>query len=167
MMFKIGECVVHKTEGVCQIDSIIDRDFGFGKTEYYVLKPYYKNGISTGSIMVPVDNCQQIRPHISKTDAEKLVLTLDDFKDIWVSDSKHRKETFTKIINDGDLESLCSLIHTVYLKKAEYAEIKKNIPITDNSLSALAERLAHEELAIALGIKPNEVEDYISRKLNK
>ncbi|MFA5283328.1 MAG: CarD family transcriptional regulator [Bacilli bacterium] len=165
--FKVGDYVVHKNEGVCVITSVENKDFGAGIHEYYLMHPFFKNVRTSSTIMIPVENCTQIRKHISRADAEKLIRELSKTEDVWISESKKRKENFAKIINTGDLHSLCGLIRTIHFKKNEYADLKKSIPLTDSATAALAERLAFEELAIALGIKPENVGDYISSKLGE
>ncbi len=165
--FKVGDFVVHKNEGVCVITSIENKDFGAGVHEYYIMHPYFKSARTSSSIMIPVANCSQIRKHISKNDAEELILSLPTSEDVWISESKKRKENFAKIINTGDLQSLCGLVRTIHFKRSEYADMKKTIPLTDSATAALAERLAFEELAIAIGIQPEEVSDYISKRLNQ
>ena len=69
----------------------------------------------------------------------------------------------SKMIITGDLESLASVAHTIYMKKAEFAKMKKSLPLTDQNLATFCERLLNEELAIALGIKLEKVPEYIEK----
>jgi RNA polymerase-interacting CarD/CdnL/TRCF family regulator len=52
-MFKIGDTVTYKNEGVCSIFEIAERDFSGTRAKYYVLRPIYKE---TTRLYVPVDN---------------------------------------------------------------------------------------------------------------
>ncbi len=162
-MFKTGDYVIHKSEGVCLVEKIINRNFGDGVQDYYVLRPRYYNG--TATIMIPVLFCGQIRNVINKSDALKVIDGMADTEDIWITDNKKRKELFTKIINDGDIISLCALINAAYRRKTEYAAMKKDLPLVDTTLSNLAERLVFEELAFALDIPLENVPAYISEHL--
>lgn len=161
MNFKVGDCVVHRHEGVCKIVKIENTNFGDGKKKYYVLKPYYVDNQSI--IRIPVDNSTQIRNHISKRMAQTLVKTIRKNKTVWINDNRKRKEQFQKMIISGDLESLGCVAHTVYIKKNEFAKMKKAMPLTDQNLANFCEKLINEELAIALGIKIEDVNEYIEK----
>lgn len=159
--FSVGDCVVHRQEGVCKIVKIENADFGDGKIKYYVLKPYF--GVASSTIRIPVDNATQIRPHISKRSAQLLIKKIRHSKTVWINDNRKRKTYFQNMIVSGDLESLASIAHTVYMKKAEFAKMKKSLPLTDQNLATFCERLLNEELAIALGIKLEKVPEYIEK----
>ena len=161
MSFKVGDCVVHRHEGVCKICKIETQDFGDGKTKYFVLKPYFGEPITI--IRIPVDKCTQIRNHISKRSAQELVKKLKKGKTNWINDNRKRKEHFQNMIASGDLESLASIAHTVYIKKTEFAKVKKSMPLTDQNLANFCEKLLREELAVALGIKLEDVDAYIEK----
>jgi len=161
MKFKVGDCVVHRHEGVCKIKKIETNDFGDGKVKYYVLEPFF-NGV--GSIIrIPVDKSEQIREHISKRTAQLLVTKMRKAKTVWINDNRKRKEKFQSMIISGDLEALAAIAHTVYLKKNEFIKLKKAMPLTDQNLANFCEKLLTEELAIALGIKLEEVDAYITK----
>ena len=52
-MFEVGQTVLYGTEGVCRITEIQEMKVGKKKSEYYVLKPVYRDG---ATIYVPMDN---------------------------------------------------------------------------------------------------------------
>lgn len=161
MKYKVGDCVIHIHEGACKIIKIENMDFGEGKVKYYVLKPYFD--ASTGIIRIPVENATQIRPHISRRNAQILVKKIKKNHTVWINDNRKRKEHFQNLIVSGDLESLASIAHTVYLKRNEFAKAKKSMPLTDQNLATLCEKLLNEELAIALGIDLDKVPTYIEK----
>ena len=155
--FKVGDCLVHKSAGVCKVVAIVKEDFGSGLTDFYVLEPYCvdKSVSSNSQTLVRVDNPVQIREFAKKDEVMKIYNQIENLPPLWINDSKHRKELFQKILLEGNLLQLCQLIRTVYLKKNEYIELKKNVPITDNTLCANAEKLVYEEFAISLKKTPN------------
>ncbi|MCQ2753076.1 MAG: hypothetical protein MJ206_02340 [Bacilli bacterium] len=159
--FAIGDCVVHRHEGVCKVVKIENADFGDGKTKYYVLKPYFNTQCST--IRIPVEKATQIRPHISKRNAQLLIKKIRRSKTVWINDNRKRKTYFENMIVSGDLTALASVAHTVYMKRNEFAKMKKSLPLTDQNLATFCERLLNEELAIALGIKLEDVPAYIEK----
>lgn len=159
--FSVGDCVVHRHEGVCKIARIENADYGEGKTKYYVLKPYF--GAESSTIRIPIDKAEQIRPHISRRNAQLLIKKIRRSKATWINDNRKRKTYFQNMIASGDLEALASVAHTVYMKKSEFAKMKKSLPLTDQNLATFCERLLNEELAIALGIKLEDVPIYIEK----
>lgn len=161
MKFSVGDCVVHRHEGVCKITKIENIDYGEGKTKYYVLKPYF--GDEHSLIRIPVEKDDQIRNHISKRNAQQLVKKIKRSKTVWINDNRKRKEHFQSMIVTGDLEALAGVAHTIYMKKNEFLKAKKSMPLTDQNLANFCERLLKEELAVALGIKLEQVDEYIAK----
>ncbi|MBE6124592.1 MAG: hypothetical protein E7184_03605 [Erysipelotrichaceae bacterium] len=164
-MFKIGDVVVYKNSVICKINGIEKISLGKEEKEYFVLNYLYRN-VPT-RIMLPVDNCLQIRPIMSKKDAISLIELMTKSKNIWVNDNKVRKEKFLKIISDNNKEQLCSLLHTLYIKKKELEQNKKNLNLTDKSIFEAAEEIIFGEIAASLNIDIKDVLTYIDNYLNK
>lgn len=161
--YKIGDYVVHKFNGVCQVVDIKKEDYGNGIESYYVLESF--DSISKMHIMIPTANCPQLRDIITTEEANKIVEHLPKSKDIWIKDARRRKERYNEIIDKGSYEDMCDLLHTLYFKKEEYKKNKKPIPIEDKKIFDLAEKILFGELSISLGIDKNEISNYINSKL--
>lgn len=164
-MFKIGDVVVYKNSSICQITWIEKIKLGKEDKDYFILNYYYHN-VPT-RIMLPVDNCNQIRNVMSKEQALSLIELMPKSKNIWVNDNKVRKEKFSKIIENNNKEEMCSLLHTLYFKKMELENNKKSLNMTDKGFFESTEEIIFGELAASLGIEINEVLKYIDNYLNK
>lgn len=167
MEFKVGELIIHKGIGVCTVKEIADKDFGFGAQQYYVLTPYFVSGNASNNTetMVNTLNTKQIRAYTRKKEILEILEKIPTLESLWINDSKRRKENFLKILSDGDLLSLCQLVRTVYLKKIEYVDLKKNVPITDTTFCANAEKLVFEEFSVSLNKPIEDIKDLLIPKL--
>ncbi len=165
--YKIGDKIIHKSIGVCTVSQILEKDYGFGVQKYYVLVPFYVSGNAANNTetMVNVENTKQIRNYTNKKEIMEILKKIPTLESLWMNDSKKRKELFLKILSDGDLLTLCQLVRTVYLKKIEYVELKKNVPITDTTFCSNAEKLIFEEFAISLDKPIEEIKDLVVPKL--
>ena len=54
-------------------------------------------------------------------------------------------------------------ITSVLIKKNEFIKAKKSMPLTDQNLATFCEKPLNEELAVALGIKLEDIEKYIAK----
>lgn len=75
--------------------------------------------------------------------------------------SSYSKEKYTKILKSGDNKQLVKLIRTLYLEKVEV----KKLYVNDEKIMTNAEKLLHEEFALVLDIKVDEVLPFILGKL--
>lgn len=162
-MYSVHDKVIYKNYGVCEISEIKVENYGSGEKSYYVLKPVFSSALN--QVMIPVNNCKQIRNLITYEDVNKVIEDMPNAKDVWINDSRIRKDTFIKIVNDGNISELCSLVRVLYFKKAEYNNLKKKIPFSDKTILETAERLVNEEIASVLNIDLNDVTDYIRKRL--
>ena len=62
---------------------------------------------------------------------------------------------------------IIKLIKTLYLKKQEKAKEGKKLMIGDEKLMQEAEKILHQELALILDIKPEEVAPFITSELKE
>ena len=72
MTYSVNDTVLYGAEGVCRVAEIIQRDFGSGTVDYYVLRPVYNEN---STIFVPVNN-----PAL--TDKIRRVLSADEIREI-------------------------------------------------------------------------------------
>ena len=84
---------------------------------------------------------------------------------IWIEDINLRKEKYTKILKSGDNKQLVKLIRTLYLEKEKKKVEGKKLYVNDEKIMTNAEKLLHEEFALVLDIKVDEVLPFILGKL--
>lgn len=165
-MYKINDCIVYGTEGICEIVDIAEKQFGDKCDTYYVLKPLYTKG---STVMVPVSNdllVSKMRYMLSSQEIKDLIdkiPTEDAFE--WIEDDKKRKDEFKKIILSGDRLLLIKLIKTMFVQGEEKKKLGKRLHTIDERFLKDAEKMLYEEFAVGLNIKKEEVLPYIISKI--
>ena len=94
-----------------------------------------------------------------------LINTMPHTESIWIEDINLRKEKYTKILKSGDNKQLVKLIRTLYLEKEKKKVEGKKLYVNDEKIMTNAEKLLHEEFALVLDIKVDEVLPFILGKL--
>ena len=148
-MFKKGERVIYKAEGVCEISDIRIENFGaIGSNEtYYVLTPM-REGSST--LFVPVESRQLVgymRKLLSAEEINALVCELREERLEWISDSRSRSTAFKDILSRGDRRELIVLYNTVWDKLQELRSTNKKAGSTELGTIDRAERMLYAEFA--------------------
>lgn len=165
-MYKINDTVIYASYGVCSITAIETHDFSGENVEYYVLQPI---GDNKNKFYIPISNSKlldKMRSVYSREEVEELIRIMPDEEFIWIDDEIKRKETYRKIIEEGDRRKLIKLIKTLYIRKQEFAEQNKKLHTSDERFLDDAENLLYDEFAYALNIQRNEVISYICASLN-
>lgn len=131
--------------------------------EYYILKPAYD---PNSTIYAPVDNNMiNIRKIMTVKEVYDLIKTMPDNKPIWIDDINLRKEKYNEILKKGDKVELVKLIRTLYLEKEKKKNEGKKLYVGDEKIMSEAQRLLHEEFALVLNIKVDEVLPFILGEL--
>ena len=111
-MFKVNDTIMYGTQGVCKIIEITEKDFMGAKKEYYVLKPVNDKG-ATLFAPVNVKANNKMRKILSKEEVYELIAKMPQEETCWVQGDNLRKETYKKIISNGDHTELIRLIKTL------------------------------------------------------
>ena len=148
-MFKKGDKVIYKAEGICEISDVRLENFGaIGNEEtYYVLTPV-KEGSST--FFVPVGNerlVSYIRPLLSAEEITNMLVELRNQRFRWIPDTRSRSTNFKEIISRGDRRELVVLCHTIRDRLAELREMGKKAGNTELGSLDRAEWLLYVEFA--------------------
>ena len=162
-MFAKNDYIIYGTTGVCKITGIEKKKFNNMEREYYILKPAYD---PNSTIYAPVDNNMiNIRKIMTVKEVYDLIKTMPDNKPIWIDDINLRKEKYNEILKKGNKVELVKLIRTLYLEKEKKKTEGKKLYVGDEKIMAEAERLLHEEFAVVLNIKVDEVLPFILGEL--
>lgn len=169
MKYTIGDTIVYGGNGVCKVSGIeLKNMFGDGDEQYYVLTPLFINQAST--LYVPVNNekmTSKIKPVISQREATELVKNIPNIKIEWIEDKNLRKNTFSHLINFGTREDIIGIINLINMHRDALTNEGKRLNMMDEKLLNDALRVMNGEFAVALGILPNEVPDYIHTAIAK
>lgn len=164
-MYKVGDFIVHGSNGVCVVDDIGNMDVPGVPSDrlYYTLRPYYIKG---STIFTPADNEKVImRPVLSRDEALALIDEIEGIECLWVSDEKKREQQYKDAIRKCDCRELVKIIKTIYFRQqARIAEGKK-ITFRDEKYFAIAEDNLYGELAVSLDMDKDEVKDFIAEKI--
>lgn len=165
-MFKVGDYVMYKTEGVCKIDQITAMD-NFPKDKqkklYYVMSPLKDSGLK---IYSAVDNTMiPRRPIMTEQEARNMVEAMADIPGLEIENEKCREESYKKALKSCDCREWIRIVKTIYLRRqGRYAEGKKSTAVDDYYQKA-AEELLLEELSVALHMSEEEVNQYIKEHM--
>ena len=164
-MFKVNQLVVYENSGVCRIENIEEIPFPSGPKTCYILKPVYGAG---STIYSPFNNQNVLmRPVIAKEDAMELIHSipateLQTFEGLRASELEGKYRDAARSQQCHDLIPLAMAIYRK-TKKARKAG-KKISEVDDRFLKRLNDQI-NGELAIALGIRKEEVPEFISREI--
>lgn len=163
-MFKVNDYIMYGRTGVCQVTEIRNGEsMGNAGTEYYVLNPVFENN---SVIMTPVDNKKVLmRNVISKQEILSMIETVGNEEDVWIDNDKMRNEKFKASIKAGICEDWIRLIKTIHLKIDEKKAVGKKISQLDEGILKEVKKLLYEEFSLVLDMLPEEVEDFIYKKI--
>ncbi|MDD5887904.1 MAG: CarD family transcriptional regulator [bacterium] len=157
-MYKVDEIIVYKKE-VCKIRKIKEKYLQ--NKDYYIMSPLEDPSLV---INIPVDNTKDIRPVITKEEAESLIAKIPSIE-LLNSDSKNIETEYKQLLNEDNLENLVKIIKTTYLRNYERTKTKKRISEVDQAYFNKAETRLYNELSISLNLPLEEVKEYIITKL--
>lgn len=154
-MFRVNDTVMYNQSGACKIVDICSKEFTGEQRQYYVLQPVYEENVT---IYCPVDSEKvKIRKLLSLEDIHELIKLMPDQLTEWIDNDQQRKEAQSEILKNGDHCALIQLVKLLYFKREEKAAEGKKFHTADEKAMLEAEKLLHQEFAIVLNIKPEEV----------
>jgi CarD family transcriptional regulator len=164
-MFKIDDYVVYGLTGVCKITDIEKDKIDDQESEFYVLNPVFSDNMT---IKIPVNNAAaKMRKTITKEEALSLIESMPEQETVWLKDNRERSESFKAALKTGKSEEWAKIIKTIYEEKNEMAIIGKKLSKSDEDMFKAAEKQLNEEFAVALGISPDEVTEFILQRIAK
>lgn len=166
-MFRKGEYVVSGNKGVCVVEDITTLDIaGVDKErEYYILKPVYMAG---STVYVPVDAADgSLRRVLSREEADRLIQGIPEIPLINISNDKLLEQEYRGCMRTNDCAEWIRVIKTIYLRKQKRLEAGRKVTALDAKYYRLAEDNLYGELAVSLQMQRGEVEDYITREMEK
>ena len=165
-MYQTGDLILYGGTGVCRVAEIITKQMGRTGPErqYYVLEPLYQKG----TITTPVDNDKVFtRPVITKDEAMELIdlIPTIDAKAYHNQNLQQLENHYRDQLVGHDCLSLLRLTMSAYRKKKEREQKKLKFGAVDRRYMERAEDLLYGELAVALGIERDSVQQFIARRL--
>ena len=161
-MFEIGDYVICGNKGVCEVENITTLDItGVDKKrEYYILKPLYLSG---STVYVPVDSSKEsIRNVLRREEAQKLIEAIPEIPLLEIVNEKLTEQIYKECIKANSCEELVKMIKTICLRKQKRVQAGRKITAVDAKYFHMAEEYLYGELAVALDLSRQVVEEYIS-----
>ena len=166
-MFNPGDYIHYGTSGLCRVEEIMKPDFsGVDRNRlYYRLTPLEGHG---STIYTPVDNQKvSMRRAISREDASSLIDELPHIDQLVVEDEKRAEQIFKDALSSPECRDWISLIKTLYLRRRVRTQQGKKVTATEDRYYQAALEQFHSEIGLALDIEKDDVETYITERLEK
>lgn len=165
-MFQIGELVVYGSTGVCRVEGIagLDQPGRDRGKRYYLLKPLWQDGV----IYAPVDSEKvPMRPVMSREAAEALIDRMPEIPAApWRGGTPQAlTQQYQSAVRDGGHQALIGMMKAIHHKRGVAEAKNRRLGMIDERYMKQAERMLYGELATALEIDYDEVEDYITARL--
>ncbi len=156
--FDINQRVVYPSQGVGIIKEIKERPFKDKTLTYYVI--YLE--VSDMTVMIPVERCEElgVRPIVTKEEAEAALEMMGQEFEPVTSDWKMRYQMNLELLKKGTVTDIASIVRCLYHRSKV-----KELPILERKLYDSAKKLLEDEIALAIGKTPKEVEGIIHSKL--
>ena len=164
MELQTGNFVIYRSTEICRIEGFETKSFdNVTSKEYCVLVP--ADGGSS-RYYVPKDFAEsKLRRLLTKDEIHALIDGMKGEQPDWGDTEDHRKNVFNEVLSSGDHKRIISMLHSLYLERQERLAQGKKLLTADEKAMKAAESLIDREFAFVLGIKDNEVSEYIAQKL--
>lgn len=164
-MYQVGEQVVYGIHGVCRVADLEERVVDRKRVTYLALEPVGQDG---SRYLVPTHNAAamaKVRSMLSPHEMDALLQSQEVRSDGWIRDENQRKQTYRELISSGDRASLMKMVHTLYHHKAAQSAAGKKVHLCDENFLRDAEKLLAGEVAIVLGLEPDQAKKYVREQL--
>lgn len=155
MVYGKGEHVIYNGLEICLVGETVRRNFdGMGEKEYITL---YPAELKT-TVYVPVGKCSEmLRPVLSKESLLRLIDMMPSAGSVDID--------FSEAVKNGDHMAIVSIMSSIYNKSLDREKCGKHLLKADKRNFDAAKKLIDGEIALAFGIKEEEVEDFINERL--
>ncbi len=160
MNLQIGDCVHYGSHGVCRVCGRESKEFGRSKREYFALRPTDNENIL---LYLPVDAEPvkvKVRRLLSRQEIMDLVHDEPQAPAAWITDSRLRREAWTKVLRSGDTAELIGMVRSLHAHEQELPE-GKQLPMSDQEMMHVAERQLYSEFSFVLKIQEEQVLPFI------
>ena len=166
-MFNTGDYIHYSSSGLCCVEEITKLNMNGADQErlYYRLQPL---DTRKGIIYTPVDNKKVImRKALTRDEANQLITQIPDLEELPDGTDKEREQTYKNALHSADCADWVRVIKTVYTRREKRIRSGKKAAASEERYFNSAVEMLHQELALAVGIDVNEVEDYITRQVEQ
>ena len=162
--FMVEDFVVYGSAGVCRLTGIVSKCFdGKNNNDYLALEPISS---ASSTYYIPIDTASsRLRKLLSKSEVNGLIDSMKTDNTEWCNDNKERKEFFSSTLRSHDLGKILIMLKILHLQKEEKAKDGKRLVTSDELAMSEGENLVYSEFSLVLGIKYDDVEEFICNKI--
>lgn len=165
MEYSDGDLVLYGMSGVCRIAAIEICKLGKESAEYYRLIPLRDE---KSTIYVPTNNpvlCGRMKKLLSPEEMERLLSEIPEKGWPWIENDRERQEKCQAVLLSAERRAVAGIIRMFYARRTDLEAIGKQLRVSDERLLTEAEKIAFDEMAVVLGIKPEEAADRFTERL--
>lgn len=164
-MFHKGEQIIYGSTGVCRVEEIGTPPGISGTEQYYTLAPVF----GTGTIYIPVDSSVFMRPVLTHKQVDELIERFPTISEESCGgrDMRTLSEFYRSLMQTHQCEDLVHVMKALYTKSRALARQGKRLGSMEEQYKKRAEELLYGKFSVALGIPYQEVEPYITRRLER
>ena len=165
-MFSIGDKIIYGSEGVYAVKEYTASPIDKNDTrQFYVLCPVYASACNT--IITPVGNDKVVmRPIMSREEALEFIDKIPAITTLTVEREKDRREIYKKTLASATPEAFVGIIKTVRARREIFLKAKKRLSESDNDYERKSKFCLGGELASALGVSFDKVEELVLERLS-
>lgn len=155
-MLQKGDMVVYKCRGMFQIQDVGRLNFSYidRKKQYYTLHSVEDE---KETVYVPVEDQHAIRLPMNKEEAQELLEHIEETEILWIPNEKLREQEYRRCVGTLEPKEWVRILKTLYLRTKK----RGSITSMDKKYQQVAERALYSELAHALEIPKNQVENVL------
>lgn len=166
-MYQVGDYIAYNEEGVCRVEDIGALSIPSADPDklYYFLRTV----TGDGRIFVPTDTPLPMRPVLSREEALALIRRMPGIS-VEISRFSNKRmleEHYRELMKPHTPEALVRIIKSAHEKRWQVGGKPKSLNATDEYYRKRAEAMLYPELAMALGIPVDRVEQFICDSLGE
>ena len=162
-MFSVGDKIIYGENGVFTVDKIDSLPMSGSSRDkmYYHLSPF----VGTGVYYAPVDTGVFMRPVMSREEAEALIDAMPRIEPAVCNDNRfnHVDAFYKELFRQHSCEALVAIVKGLRQRMSE----RKTKSSRAEATLKRAREMLHGELAVALDLDLQDVEDYIRSRIGE
>ncbi len=166
LQFRPDDYVSYGSSGVCRVMGKETCSLHDDEEEtYYKLCPV--DGTHS-TYYIPVKSAgKRLRPLLTKEEIYRLIDEMADQKEqAWCNNSHERRDIFQGILHSDDYRQIIQMMRTLHQQKERKRSTGHKLAAADEAVMRTAETRMYQEFGIVLGIRPDQVHDFIMNRLS-
>ncbi len=158
-----GNIVVYRSE-LCRIKNVgMYAPDGVNGREYCILTPLASEH---STYYVPMECAQdKLREPLTHDEVLEIIDKMRGAGGEFPADSTRRRAKQNEILSSGNYESVIKMAGAIYGEQERRRSVGKKLPAADERAMKAAQQMINSEFAYALGISPEEVGQFIDKRL--